>query len=423
MTVGLWEHLPHTIGARRWIGRVLDAVAESRSVIAVFPANVDHRPLWEAVRVELWQRREARIVELMLAEFPRAKNAVSALTGALGVTDPAFLQTIEGLLAVPDLPDIIAVHDIDQLERSSRLEWIQLFWQLARHAGRTSGGAVVPVVVCFLKGPDALEDLPGGEVRVAVEWWWSIPSVIELRVLCRLGSGDGAEPCRETWREHLLPSISGSDLSLLQHLWNDPVPDLDDLFGRLIAYAERHGWTHDALSRAGAEMAVGSLRVVGHVTAYQPPEAYRQLWAWGALGHTEEYGTELSSAALALLGHRQAVAHRVWRGQAGLLLPMLDAVRLQVCGFLSERYGMDWPKRFAPPGAREEAVAVADDPYSAQWGYLLQVFRSARGLQTEPARLSLVEQCWWIRNELAHYRPLAYAVFQRFWQTAAGGVF
>src|SRR5690606_30295850 len=72
--------------------------------------------------------------------------------------------------------------------------------------------------------------------------------------------------------------------------------------------------------------------------AQDPPVAGRRLWLEGLLDKDRYEGICLHSAAAALRGDTHLVEHRIWRGQARTLLPVLDAVRLEVCEYLSDRH-------------------------------------------------------------------------------------
>lgn len=50
------------------------------------------------------------------------------------------------------------------------------------------------------------------------------------------------------------------------------------------------------------------------------------------------------------------IDHRLWRGQAALLLPFLDSIRLDLCAELTSLHGRDWPIRWKRP------IAVDQEP-------------------------------------------------------------
>lgn len=226
-----------------------------------------------------------------------------------------------------------------------------------------------PVFCVFLSDPILVENLPASDVGLAMHWWWGIISALEVRLLCRLLNGK-ADDAATLWREHLLPSLTGGDVVLADFLWDSLQGTEDDLYGRLVSFAEGRDWTSERLRPFWAGQAFEARAPINGGGRLAVPEYTRSLWALGAVQVTPEYGMELSSAALAQLGRRETVRHRVWRGEAGLLLPLLDGVRLRLCARLTRLFGSDWPLRWRRPESLEEMSAVAKDPFACQLGHL-----------------------------------------------------
>lgn len=277
----------------------------------------------------------------------------------------------------------------------------------------------MPSFLCLAQGDAIVDHLPSTNVRLAVDWWWAMPSLIELRVLFR-SVEDGTNRCRETWREHVLPSLVGADVELAEHLWDDVFDNADLVERRLGEYAAKRGWTAERLGVLGLDTGMLARQPLPSVIGRLPPVQMRALWSQGLVNETAEHGIEVSSAALAVLGRREALAHRLWRGQAGLLLPLLDAVRLDLCMALASEYGSAWPARIGWPADEGERRAVEDDPFTAQWGYLSMRFRSTPGLRARSNLRDMSGQAWEIRNELAHYKPVRFEQFRRLWEQSNG---
>ncbi|HWQ14177.1 MAG TPA: hypothetical protein VNL77_15370 [Roseiflexaceae bacterium] len=144
----------------------------------------------------------------------------------------------------------------------------------------------------------------------------------------------------------------------------------------------------------------------------QPPLSRLELWAHGIVGATPEYGIELHVAALAALGRTEEIRHRLWRAQARTLLPLIDHVRLQICEELTRTYGPDWPIRWRAPLSDEEEQAVRISPLACQWGHLEWLVKNCADLRAANRWRSLVSLCRWIRNEIAHYRPVGFGDFE-----------
>ena len=113
-----------------------------------------------------------------------------------------------------------------------------------------------------------------------------------------------------------------------------------------------------------------------------------------------------------------AVEHMLWRGQSELLLPLVNEVRLKVCQDFTATYGSDWPTRWVPPFNEQEIEEVRRSPLGTELGhvnYLLQALgvRNPRHDLFEKRSLGdLVLQARNLRNEIAHYNPVALRDFK-----------
>lgn len=411
----LAEHLPTVPSVRRWLAGVRQILADGCSVIVVLPTSLDTTGIWDALRLEIERIRGEWPGELDLTKVPRGGDVLASLAAAVGLQPPGGLE-FESCLTDSGLPQVIALHGIERLDAGSRADWLGLVSRTAALSHRLAGHQRVPSFLCLVYGEAILGELPVADVRLTVEWWWAMPSVLEVRVLFR-SVEDGADVCRQAWREHVLPSIAGGDIGLSEHLWDNGLfEDQVLLARRLCEHAEGRGWTAESLKTLGLEARLPERHLIRTQTRRMPPIHLRLLWAHGLVYETDEHGIEVSSAALVILGRHEELAHRMWRGQAGLLLPLLDAVRLHLCTVLAREHGPDWPASLGLPREEDERRAVQDDPFAAQLGYLLFLFRKASELRGETPLRLLTGQAWEIRNELAHYRPVHFTQFRRLWE-------
>jgi hypothetical protein len=144
-----------------------------------------------------------------------------------------------------------------------------------------------------------------------------------------------------------------------------------------------------------------------------PPVQLHSLWAKGALCWTPEYGLELHPSALVLLEKVEAIRHRLWRGQASLLLPIIDTIRIVVCEYLTQRYRKDWPLCWHTPESPEETSALRENALACQWGYLEWLLGNCEHFARERDRLlPLARRMKHMRNELAHYRRVTLSDFE-----------
>jgi len=110
----------------------------------------------------------------------------------------------------------------------------------------------------------------------------------------------------------------------------------------LSRHAETRHWKRELA--AICAQALGATRNIRNTDGSEAvPGRLRCYWAVGLLQVTPEHGMELNAAGLCLLGRGAEVRHRLWRGQAAMLLPMLDDTRLKMCAQLTCDYRREWP--------------------------------------------------------------------------------
>lgn len=414
MKVDLTSELFQSPGAIRFIAARCDDLAQGRSLIVLLPASLGPTPLWATLRGELW-RRDFGLREVAVNEITGDDPPASALAQALGVQWPAdvLTHTAAALMLCESLPQVIQLDGLEQLSPERQQRWLDLFAQWALAAQTMPGSARDALSLCAIIPAGVLSArLPQSQPKLAIHRWWGALSALEVRLLCR--NGDGADGAVVQWREHMLSSLAGADLTLVAELWEADL-EMERLLPQLSAFATRRGWTEDSLLVWGAEQWIASTPLLSHNSETGPSDAGHNLWAHGALHWTPEYGIELHTAALALLKRREDVRHRCWRGQATLLLPLIDDLRLRVCADLGDRFGAGWPGRWYRNGAPEEQDLVAD-PFACEWGRLELILFYCPDRKTKGRWLEAVRQARWLRNELAHYRPVSFDKFNYFIQ-------
>lgn len=106
---------------------------------------------------------------------------------------------------------------------------------------------------------------------------------------------------------------------------------------------------------------------------------------------------------------RQAVDHRVWRGQAAVLLPMIDQIRIALSELLTRR-DPSWPEY----RDKREARFGGGDGKTAAELWTIESFLEGHTFDPGLRRLGpTVEAIRLIRNSLAHYRPVEWAGFEQ----------
>lgn len=409
----------------RFFDQLTEDVSEGRSLVVVVPNSAHPNELRSAIKERL-ERRGIENLILRLTEVPDMTKPVQALANQLQVEwQPAKIaRTAENLLRLriaqyPDEQTVVFLEGFDELEVDARQSWLELLtlWSNMTHA---IANTMVPTTsLCLIAQADGLLScLPNSMLYLKIRWWWGVPSRIEVQLYCHSLSEAGDAMEETLWREYLLPHLVGDDVTLLKYLWDKLFGAPTELLSSLANYAESRWPDHQVAEWRLASQSWHESRFV-QPAQLEPPFEARNLWANGIVTSSVEHGIELHPAIAALLGYHQAIYHRLWRGQASLLLPLLDQTRLTLCSYLTRRYGPDWPLRWDAPLTKGEEELLHENPLACEWGHLHYLLENCGGLKGERRYASLAKQGRDLRNRLAHYRPVSYASFRTFWQEQA----
>lgn len=415
MSLGLATSLIQMPTVRQLLGRMLDDLRSGRSVLGLLPEGVDPNLLRSDVLngLEHW---DLHLHEVFVPQLD-AQMPAAALAHTLGIdwgtsTAP---RTLANLLSQADLPEILLLDGFDELAEEDRRRWLRFMVQWAevcqgRHSTDEEGGKILPALCLLAQASKVPPPPPSTNVLLAVHVWWGIPTTLEMRLLCQLAAAQDSTPLSR-WKESVIPALAGSDLCLGDYLWVQEYSTGAELTDVLRVFAEERGWTKAELEASAME---GFPREGTRPEGWPLPAPLYQSWARGMVHWTLERGLERHSAVLAQLDRQEALDHRLWRGQAGLLLPQIDEARLALCAHLNQRYGPDWPYKWEEPELDAEQQAVRDTPFACQWGHLEALLRYCPKLERERRWSRLARWSRQIRNDLAHYRPIALNDYERF---------
>lgn len=418
---GLSPHdLGNMPGVSQFLGRITADLSNRRSVLVLLPEGVPQAPLRQPLQ-EWLARNGFEYHRLPLAQLTNPASPIEALSDFLAVrwAPPSTPRTVANLMRSAEMPNVLMLDEVEHLDVPLRQNWMRLMghWAETVHYLTDTGELTTPTSLCVVAPALAVRAiLPNQDIFLALHAWWGFPSLLETRLLCRVMND--ANPCdvKHRWRESILPALCGCDWSLVEFLWDKAQCDLSHLVDSLHEYAALRNWDGEALRTAGATQFVATHTDDGRQASQFPPVRWLALWQMGALYWTPECGLELHAAAMATLNEDQAIRHRLWRGQAEFVLPVLDVLRLRLCNHLTAHYGADWPVRWAEPDWEIDRQAVRNDPLAVEWGYLDWLLRTCSALSSERRWMPLAARARTIRNEIAHYRPIAFADFEELWR-------
>lgn len=411
MMVNKLSRLFQLPSSQNFVLRIIDDLGERRSSIVLLPIDLHPDDLWQVMWDDLC-RRDFSFTEVSLPDLQGNQSPASVLGDKIGVRwSSTEARTVSCLANYSSLPDIIRLRGFEELSMEARKRWIEFILQWAQSSKEIMDRGGTPASLCLLCPAWSLDNLsPEPSLYLSIRNWWGIPSALELKLMCRLTDETSLE---SEWRENILPSLSGNDLLLSQNLWNRVFEGPEQLINYLTEFAKKQrGWSAENLKTWGVESFQGSWGT--RFNNFKLDYKHMQLWRKGILSYTTEYGVELHSAAIAILGWEDEIHHRLWRAQTPLIMPLLDNIRLEMCRKMTQRYGRDWPVRFEKPETQREYEDLLENPLACQWGYLEHLINNCNAFRKERRWLHLIQLGRFIRNELAHYRAVDYKSYLAF---------
>ncbi|MCG3209822.1 MAG: hypothetical protein FOGNACKC_03449 [Anaerolineae bacterium] len=375
-------------------------------MVLLIPANQSHEFIHGALS-DLIRQKNFRLGQIIQ---PDKTEPLSALLDTWKISPVP--TSLNELICHTDCPEITLL-DGRQLATEPIQSWLRFVERWSDQVRQLDG---IERSLCLCVNAEMIPKPPTSDVKLSVRWWWRTSSALETQLYCR-GRNMNHTPLA-IWREYLLPSIVAGDLSLIDPLWDIIVQPIDATTHQLRHIGQSRGWTihcptwKHILSKASPQK-------LAFFTENSPPPRWRPLWDNGALCFTPEYGLEIHPAAIALLDRHPDLEQRIWRGQAALLLPFLDSIRLDLCRRLTQRFSPTWALSWAQPADYQELERVKKSVFAVQWGHMVKaLYNASHNYQLrQEKQLATVAQK--IRNELAHYRPICFADFTTLWEMRA----
>ena len=371
-----------------------------RATLILIPDTVSR----EMVKRLILNRLDALNVTARDVFSPGDDRPPVAVAAALGASwrSPSAPRNAANLMLCEGMPSVVYVHRIGR-----RADWTEFIDDWARES-RANPASPGLCVVAKLRDFDFAP--PSEDSGVSVRWWRGAHSALEMRLACRAANRESGDDLRlSAWREHLIPALAAADAQLAERLWDRVSEPFDAVMDSLCEYASFFGWSSDwegAVADAIAEIS----RIDEGGADKPPPQSLRKLWASGGLAFTEERGAEIHPALVAICGRRDEIEYMLWRGQAELLLPILNEIRMKICAELAASFGEDWPTKW-------RQTNDAPNHLNAELGFIDDLFKfvgDGRGHSLNDARRlkPLVSLARRLRNRIAHNETVQFAQFR-----------
>ncbi len=294
-----------------------DDLANKRSVLLLLPPTLKEEDIWPLLRAYI-AGRGFYSEEIITKDLPVEKPLLATLASSLRAqwnsnVSPLSIEHFYNNVA--GLPDVAYFEGFDELSCDDRQKILQFFieWSGTSHIIMDQG--INPLALCIItSSPEALISTPATDTHLGVHWWWGMPSALEIKLICRI-LGNNQDESMSLWMESILPSIAGSDTALADHLWDYHDLTIDGIMQKLHSYALIRNWDIALLRNEGIEEYEDSFTFHSKKTSLLGSKKNKHLWSMGILYWTPEYGIQLSTAVLALLGKEKEVQHRIWRGR------------------------------------------------------------------------------------------------------------
>jgi hypothetical protein len=386
---------------------------DQRSVLIYLPQNLPPPRVWGQIQHHLADNKLCYVRCEPNIEPIKTFWSADSLP-----TDTA--PTLENLFACEQASKRYYVQNIEQLPAESQETWTRFVNQWSQVSQQTSSSddllALSDDTPCLIMlVPAHLAHFhPDDNVRLAVYHWSGIPSLIETHLICRSLLNGSLSDTQHLWHEHLLPEIFSGDLGLLTFLWERAArpPTTNALLDSLREYGQQRAW--DAVD-------ITPYKTIPYQHNSSPTsltQEQRNAWAQGWIYHSVEYGWEIHSALLALNDSKRDLEQRVWRGQARLLLPLIDQIRLKAIERFNDAYTEEWSAKWINPTRNEKIFEAVTNPYDVDWGMLrwLSRLETAPNAFKKPTFKRLADMAWQVRNRIAHFTPINLEDFERLTQ-------
>lgn len=392
-----YEHLDGLPGCRRFAQQVARDCAQGRNILVLTGAQLSTLAIRTLLENALWREEGPQLVPVTLSQEDANTNPPAVLARYTGTDEEHLHPGLSPTGPSNQITDqVFLLEGVDRLPVDAREAWVSHFRLWAKYPRTRAYALILPLPA----RPDGFTTT-AGDTHLAVHHWWGRISLLDLQLLCRLLEDADSDPLVAAWRESVLPHLAGADVRLAAKLWNVVLQSEKDIVKVLEEHGREMGLDPSIL-KAATVRAGRAPKGFGRPSLV-PTSGWEELWGMGAAQYSPEQGVELTAVTLALLERPEDVRHRIWRGQAALLLSRLDQVRITVCHALTQKHGAQWPVKLGKLHfTQEELAQVEKDPLATEFGPLRRIVRQPNA--NARAYVDLVSHAREMRNALAHYQ-------------------
>lgn len=397
---------------RNFNNNISDSLRDRNNALVLLPRHIDEDDIVGQLQkllfghdldVDIFEMSSQSLekpIDFFDTNYPAKWESVNILRNA-----NSYLERVD------KIADTIVLSGFSALPKAKKQEWLLFLsdWAQSNHQSKNKGK--LPPSLCIVaKGEDVFGLIPQSDLCLSIHWWWKIPSILEIKLLCRIvNMNEDESNCLSEWRENVIPSLSLDNLELIEFLWGRTDIKSENLINELCKYSEGFG-TIEEIDHNLQDLILEKEKRIPSI----PQANLQPYWAKGYISSTPEHGVELSTLALAKMGNKDELRHRIWRAQVDLLLPQIDNVRLIVCKQLTKIKGSEWPHKWRLPDSDREIEMVLENPLTTELGHLYCLLSYDSHFTDFSQYQRLIDKAHDIRNQIAHYQGVDFIDYKEF---------
>lgn len=323
------------------INEVVNSILDRKNAVCMIHESVVADSVFKAIAKRCKSYGIENIMECDTAGVEGSPRLYFQRRAGLNISSLGDRINVDKIMESQDCPELIILRNIDELDEESIKLWILFIheWGKASHIYKSPFSCRRSLLMDMrsVKQLGRIVHEPGWDVHWMYKWIFPLESMITLKELLlesELDDGPGM------WLEALLPEIAGPDLELMNRLFDrrEELKSFEEIYSCLVKYAQENNFTdREDLSKLYSQVKSAKISNGSNV-----PEKLWPFWEAGLLDYVRDEGVFFNSAFLTVVGEREILMHRAWKGMVRSLLPSIDYTKVMICNWLRVKYEREW---------------------------------------------------------------------------------
>jgi hypothetical protein len=328
--INFWE-LP---GPYRFVTEIVDDLREGRNVFIFLP---DYLPKGTFHLIQ----KLAKADDLPLIERICAP--------AISNSSPSYDLQLSLNLETEDNYEMETTNLYKNESFKGRIIWIDELWNIGEKANLWIKFFKQYSFVCSnydlidrtlfvvpIKGSLVSQKIPT-ENLFTQHWYWGKLSIIDVQIYtAQLINALVFESLENQLSINVISSLCGFDIDCIKKLCENWLSDSENIPEILSSIGTERNWTNEDNKRIIEE--IDKQNYAYRSFNDQPPTYLKKIWGKGMLNLINGR-IFISPIVNSLILNSEEIRHRIWRGHAQTLLPIIDEYRIKIIGILKE-YGL-----------------------------------------------------------------------------------